>query len=588
MELSSRELYLRLMRFVLPYWRMFLLAMAALLVSAASEPAIPALLKPMLDGSFVHKDKSYMHLFPLLLIGLFLIRGLASFVSAVSTQWVAGMLVMSLRQKMFGKFVALPTAYYDTHPTGNLISKLTFDVEQVTSAATEVWTVIIRDSLTILGLLGWMLYLNWKLTLIALVSAPLIALVVKLVSGRLRSMSRAIQRAMGNITHLLEEVIKGHKVVKVFSGQEYEAGRFSQAIDLARRYRLRLVAASAANVPMVQMVAVLALAAIVYVASMQSAQDELTVGGFVSFIGAMAMLFAPLKRLTGVNEQLQKGLAAAESVFALVDEPVEQDTGTIALPRAQGAVEFRGVSFSYAAGKRALHDISIAIEPGETVALAGPSGSGKTTLASLISRFYHPEQGQILVDGIDIAQIRLTDLRANIALVSQDVVLFNDTVAANIAYGALRQAPREEIVAAARAAHAMEFIEQLPEGLDTVIGENGVRLSGGQRQRMAIARALLKNAPILIFDEATSALDSAAEREVQSALELLRKGRTTLVIAHRLSTIEHADRIVIMQHGRIVETGTHKSLLARGGLYAKLYQLQSMRGRTDAPRVLAS
>lgn len=575
LELSSKELYLRLLRYVLPYWRMFAISIVAMVIVAASEPAFPALLKPMLDGSFIKKDPATMQLVPLLLVALFVGRGVANFVSSYCISWVANRLVMDLRAEMFRKLIYLPIPFYDHESSGNLISKLSYDVSQVTAAATVAVTVLVRDSLTIIGLLAWLLYLNWKLTLIALVITPMIALITRLISRRLRSLNREAQRGMGDITHVLEETISCQKVIKVFSGQAYETARFYDAINKMRRYNMKLAVAAGLNVPVVQIFAAIALATIVYLATLQSAANETTVGGFVSFITAMLMLLAPIKSLTGVNEALQRGLAAAESIFGLIDEKPEADPGTREVGHAKGALEFRNVAFCYekTAGN-ILEDFTLTILPGETVALVGQSGSGKTTLANLIPQFYTPTSGQILLDGIDTQELKLASLRANIAMVSQDIILFNDTVAANIAYGGRSDATEAEIVAAAEAAHAMEFIREMPQGLQTFIGENGVRLSGGQRQRLAIARALLKNAPILILDEATSALDTESERHVQSALETLMQGRTTLVIAHRLSTIEKANKIVVMQKGRIVETGTHQELLAHDGTYAKLYRLQ--------------
>lgn len=575
LELSSKQLYLRLLRYVLPYWRMFAISIAAMIIVAASEPAFPALLKPMLDGSFIKKDPTTMQMVPLLLVALFVGRGVANFVSSYCISWVANRLVMDLRAEMFRKLIYLPIPFYDHESSGNLVSKLSYDVSQVTAAATVAVTVLVRDSLTIIGLLAWLLYLNWKLTLIALVITPMIALITRLISRRLRSLNREAQRGMGDITHVLEETINCQKVIKVFGGQDYETTRFYDAINKMRRYNMKLAVAAGLNVPVVQIFAAIALATIVYLATLQSAANETTVGGFVSFITAMLMLLAPIKSLTGVNEALQRGLAAAESIFGLIDEKPEPDPGTREIGHAKGALEFRNVSFRYekAAGN-ILENFTLSILPGETVALVGQSGSGKTTLANLIPQFYTLTSGQILLDGIDTQELKLASLRANIAMVSQDIILFNDTVAANIAYGGQSNAAETEIVAAAEAAHAMEFIREMPQGLQTFIGENGVRLSGGQRQRLAIARALLKNAPILILDEATSALDTESERHVQSALETLMRGRTTLVIAHRLSTIEKANKIVVMQKGRIVETGTHQELLAHDGAYAKLYRIQ--------------
>ncbi|MBX9811317.1 MAG: lipid A export permease/ATP-binding protein MsbA [Burkholderiales bacterium] len=573
--MTSTGLYLRLLKYVAPYRRVFALALAGMMIVAATEPALPALLKPLLDGTFVEKDEAIMRWMPLVIVGLFVVRGLAEYTAHYSITWVGNKVVMDLRNAMFKKLLELPTPYYDNHPTGNLISKLTFDVAQVTTAATSVLTVIFKDALSIAGLLAWMLWLNWKLTLLALVMTPMIVGVVRMVSIRLRNSSRAVQAAMGDVTQVLQEAIEGHKVVKLFGGQRYEATRFAEQINRMRRFVMKQTAAAAASVPIVQFVAALALAGIIYFATQQSHADQITIGGFISFITAMLMLTAPLKRITSVNEPLQRGLAAAESVFELIDQPGEPDPGAAVIARARGEIRFEDVSFAYGDAERlALEHINLTVAPGETVALVGASGSGKTTLANLVPRFYHPTRGRITLDGCDLEDLRLASLRANIALVSQDVVLFNDTVAANIAYGVMNGASEADITAAAEAAHAMEFIRHLPQGLKTLVGENGAKLSGGQRQRLAIARALLKNAPVLILDEATSALDSESERHVQAALEALMQGRTTIVIAHRLSTIEKADRIVVLDKGRIAEIGGHRELLERGGIYAKLYRIQ--------------
>jgi subfamily B ATP-binding cassette protein MsbA len=581
--MTSTQLYSRLLGYVKPYWRAFAISLLGMVIVAASEPLVPALMKPMLDGTFVHKDQSMMRLVPMIIILIFLVRGLATFIGTYAISWVGNKLVMDLRNEMFRKLLSLPTRYYDDHATGSLISKLTFDVTQVTSAATVVVTITVRDSIVIVGLLGWLFYLNWQLTLLTLLMAPVIAFIISTISKRMRNSSRDAQQAMGDITQVIEESVSAHKVVKLFGGQAYEGQRFNEQANWVRRHAMKQASAAAANVPIVQMVAAFALALVVYLATLQSAADEVTVGGFVSFIMAMLMLTAPLKRLTGVSEYLQRGLAAAESVFALLDTASEDDDGARVIGRAHGELCFNHVQFSYAEVARpALQNISLNIRAGENVALVGASGSGKTTLANLVPRFYSPTGGQILLDGQALNQLTLASLRANIALVSQEVVLFNDTLAANIAYGQMREVSEAEIIAAAQAAHAMEFIREWPLGLNTLVGERGVKLSGGQRQRIAIARAILKDAPILILDEATSALDSESERHVQAALETLMQDRTTLVIAHRLSTIEKADRIVVLQKGEIAEMGTHAELLEKNGVYAQLHRIQFGWNELDA------
>ena len=573
--MTGQELYLRLLAYVKPYWRQFGIALVAMVVLAATEPAIPALLKPMLDGTFVEKDPDVVRWTPLLLIGLFLIRGSMNFLSGVAFEWVAGKVVLDLRRQMFERILTLPTAFFDAHSTGNLIARVTFNVNQVTQASTKVLTVLVKDTIIVAGLLAYMFYLNWLLTLIMFVLLPVIALIVRLLAKRLRRISRSLQEAMGDMTHVLEEGVRGHKVIKVFDGKAYEQRRFDRLANWVRRYNLKTKVAGMAHEPAVELAGALMMAILIYVGTHETVAGELTVGGFVSLMAAVGLIFSPIKRLTSINEALQKGLAAAESVFDLIDQQAERDTGTGQLKEAQGRLRFRNVGFRYPLAKRdALKDVSFEAAPGETVALVGRSGGGKTTVVALIPRFYSPTGGTIELDGVNIEQLSLDSLRANLSLVGQESVLFDDTVAANIAYGAGREVTQREIEQAALDANALEFILRLPEGFDSRIGEDGVRLSGGQRQRLAIARALIKDAPVLLLDEATSALDTESERMVQDALARLTANRTTLVIAHRLSTVKHADRILVIKEGRIVERGKHEELISLDGEYTELCRHQ--------------
>ncbi len=572
---SSRDLYLRLLNHVRPHWKGFVLTLAATALAAATEPLFPALMKPLLDKGFGQNASAWITWMPLAIVGIFLLRGVAGFFASYGMSWVSVRVITDLRQLMFERLMRLPTSYFDAHASSVPATRIANDVNGVAGAATSTLTVLIRDSLSVLGLVAWLLYLNWKLTLVSLAVIPLTGFIIRGFSARLRRLSLAAQDGIAQMYLVLHESIRGQKVIKIFSGEAHATSRFVRVNNTLRGNGMRQAIAAAAIAPVTQIFASVGLAIVVYVALQQSAGNETTVGDFVSFITAMLLLLAPLKHLADINAPLQRGLAAAESVFRMLDETPELDTGTRELGRARGEIEFAAVSLRYATAERdALTGIDLNIRPGETVALVGPSGGGKSSLVNLVPRFYHPGGGQIRIDGHDAETLTLQSLRANIAHVGQDVFLFDDTVAANIAYGGKRDATRAEIEAAARAAHALEFIEAMPQGFDTLIGENGARISGGQRQRIAIARAILKDAPILLLDEATSALDSESERHVQAALEELMRGRTTLVIAHRLSTIEHADRIAVLSQGRIAELGTHAQLLEKGGVYANLYHLQ--------------
>jgi subfamily B ATP-binding cassette protein MsbA len=572
---TGRELYARLLRHVWPYRWALLAGIVGMVVGGLADAALVKLTGPLIDELFVQRKRELAFLLPLAIVAVFVVSGIASFTSGYSSQWVSNKVILDLRREMFAKVLRLPPSYFDAVPTAQLVTRFTFDVNNLAAASTSVLTVLVRDSVTVAALLAVLLYSNWKLTIITFVVIPPIAVVVRLFSRRLRQMSRENQRAVGGIAEVLDEAIANQRVVRIFGGQAYESERFERAGQRIRRFAMKQAAAAAGTVPVTQLFVACAIAAIIYFAAGQAFAGSTDVGHFIEFIAATGMLLQPLKRLTGINEQLQKGLAACESVFSLVDEGPEEDRGTTVLERAKGALRFEGVSLTYPGASRpALDRVSLEIRPGETVALVGPSGGGKSSLVHLLPRFYRPSAGRITLDGHDLESLTLESLRRQISLVSQNVVLFNDTVAANIAYGRADRTSEADIVRAAEAAHAMEFIRTLPQGLQTEIGENGARLSGGQRQRIAIARAILKDAPVLLLDEATSALDTESERAVQAALEALMVGRTTIVIAHRLSTIEKADRIVVLSQGRVVESGSHGDLVCAGGMYAGLHRLQ--------------
>jgi subfamily B ATP-binding cassette protein MsbA len=577
MQASNRALYFRLLSYVRPYWKVFALAVLAMIGTAATEPVFPAIMKYLLDNGFKTGDTRLVWAIPMGIVLLFMARGVLSFCTSYLMTWISTRLVTDIRREMFAKILLLPTQTFHEQSAGKFISRVLYDVNNVNQAATNVLVSAIRESLTALTLVFYLIYLDWKLTLITLVIAPVIAVIVKGFGTRIRSASRTNMQSMRAISHTIEETVTAQKVIKIYGGHTQQTERFFRDTEGFRRSLMREAVPASALTPITHIAASVAVAIIIYLALSQSTgQASASAGGFVSFITAMLMLISPIKQLTTISPMLQRGLAACESMFELLDATTEEDHGKRELPHARGDIEFEHVCFSYPGTERiALKDVSFHAHAGQTVALVGASGGGKTTISALIPRFYSPAGGTIRVDGIDISELTLASLRQNIALVSQEIVLFNATVADNIAFGAGSTCSREDIIAAAKAANAWDFIQQLPEGLDTLIGEDGAKLSGGQRQRIAIARALLKNAPILILDEATSALDTESERQVQAALATLMMNRTTLVIAHRLSTIEHADQILVLDQGRIVERGTHRDLIAKGGYYANLNRLQA-------------
>ncbi len=567
-------IYSRLFQYIRRYWGALLVAIVTSMIYSGIDSWFVYFLKPLLNKGLVQKDVEFLHWAPLLVMCVFIMRGLMSYFSNYSIASVSRSVIMRLRQDIFAHLQKLPASFYDHSTSGRIISVMLYSVEQVANASADILATAVQSLFLVIGLLIVMFSISWKLSLLYFIIIPLIVVIMRFTSLRVRALSLTIQDSITNITHRAEENVDGYKVVRAFGGQEYEKEKFDKTARMNRQREMKVVAARAWSVSSVQLVAAVALSITLYIATMDITNSVLSAGGFVAMIGAMLAILKPMKDLTSMQNKLHRGLAGAQTVFELLDEKIEVDTGTKTLKRARGKIEFKQVNFAYENDKSVLQNINFSVQPGETIALVGRSGSGKSTLVNLLPRFYTGFSGEILLDDVSIEDYRLADLRHQFALVSQNVMLFNDTIAHNIAYGRFNEVSRDEIRAAAEAAYALDFIEQLPQGLDTLIGENGVLLSGGQRQRVAIARAILKNAPILILDEATSALDTESERYIQVALEGLMRNRTTLVIAHRLSTIEHADKIIVMDRGQLVEMGNHHELLLREGNYAKLYKMQ--------------
>ena len=573
---NSWHTYRRLLGYTFSKWQYLLLGSLALLVFSGLDALTVYLLGPFIDGAFVDKNYDEIKWIPIAFLLVIVFRGIANFIGTYFIGYVGAYIIKALRQKMFNRLQYLPTRYFDYQITGSLLSKFSYDVEHVIGAASKSLRSLVEDTSKIIFLLTVMLMNNWKLTLMFLVVAPVIAAVVGYTSRLFRKFSTRMQRSVGKITHIVEESIIGHRIVKIFGGQEYEIQKFEHANERYRRNNLRKVMTKAASTPVIQMLIGLVLVAVLAIAARPAVASGESAGEFMAFIIAMMWILTPARKLTLVNEILQTGIAAGESVFELIDTEKEHESSGKRLEGCKGKIEYKEVCFKYASRKdKALEGINLTIEPGETVAFVGKSGSGKSTIINVLPRFYDVDKGEILMDGINIEELSLVSLREQIAIVSQEVILFNDTIANNIAYAKNIESNDRRVVEAAKAARVLEFTDKLPDGLDTLVGENGVLLSGGQRQRIAIARALLKDAPVLILDEATSSLDTESEKYIQAALEVLQKNRTTLIIAHRLSTTEKANRVVVMDKGRIVEIGRHQELLEHNRVYAGLYKLQA-------------
>ena len=573
LQSKTGPLYRRLFTLIKPFWPIMMLGLLANILYSCIDAGFTYMMRPFLDKGFIDLDRAFVQRIPLIVLIGVSMRGLVSATGSYCMTWVARSVVNVLRKRVFLHIVQLPADYYDEATSGQLLSTILYNVEQVAQVSADALTDFVQNVCLIIGLLTVMMVICWQLSLMFLLTIPFIGVVVNFTNKRVRRISHRVQRSMGNVTEIVSDVIEGYRVVRIFGGKKYEVDKFNAAAETARKNDMKVAVSKAINVSAVQIIIAIGIAAIIFSAIEMSTVITISAGSFLAIIAAMLQLIKPLKTLTTLNASIQRGLAGAESVFALLDHSIEQDQG-ISLPeKARGAVQFENVSFNYRDGLPVLHNIDLQINAGETVALVGYSGSGKTTLASLLPRFYQVNSGRILLDDTPIDSLSLSYLREQIAVVNQHVTLFNDTLANNIAYGRL-DVSREEIIAAARLAYADEFIQNLPQGYDTRVGQNGVLLSGGQRQRLAIARAILKNAPILILDEATSALDNESERYIQAALEHVMKNRTTLVIAHRLSTIKRADKIIVMHQGRVMEQGTHDELLANRGHYAHLYQVQ--------------
>lgn len=566
------DVYKRLMRYVIPYWRMFIISSIGFAIYAATQPVFAMIIEHIIN-TLSSQEKQGIAYLPLLFIGLFLIRGVGSFFGNYYLARISGNVIHKLRCQIFNHYTGLSVQYFDSHNSGYMISRITHNIGEVTRATTDSVRSFVREGFTAAGLLIYLAWMNWQLSLVFLGIAPVVAVMVKYIGGRMKRLSRNMQDTVGDLTHITSEMVMGNRIVKGFGGEAYESERFKQCSLENRKHYRKLIMTVSINNPLMQLIISIALAAMMYLALIL--MKDAGAGEFVAYLTAAFLLPKPIRQLSDANAEILRGIAAAESLFEVLDEPQETDQGTYQAERCRGKIEFKHLSFSYPGSERAaLHDINLTIEPGQTVALVGASGGGKSSLINLLPRFYDYQQGEILLDGVEIKQYTLPSLRKQMALVTQNVTLFNASIAENIAYGTLAGASREQIEQAATDAYAMEFIRQMPMGLDTQIGENGVKLSGGQRQRLALARALLKNSPILILDEATSALDTESERYIQAALNSVMQGRTTLVVAHRLSTIENADVILVMDKGQIIEQGSHQALLSKGGAYAKLHKMQ--------------